>query len=97
MNKANLAKLIEPIGSGKLLFHPQELLESLRAIAKDDELVEYHQAFVELAKQGGNLQGHQPSLMCAQHRVSLIKLGVIRDDAVGGLLRAAGATFMRIP
>ena len=94
LNKASLAKLIEPIGSGNdYSFIHQELLESLTAIAQDDELVEYHQAFVELTKQGGNLQGHQPSLMCAQHQVSLIKLGVIREDAVDDLLRAAKTTF----
>ena len=31
--------------------------------------------------------------MCAQHQVSLIKLGVIREDAVDDLLRAAKTTF----
>ena len=98
LHKASLAKLIEPIGSGNdYSFIHQELLESLKAIAGGDELVEYHQAFVELAKRCWNLQGHQPSLMCAQHQVSLIKLGVIREDAVDDLLRAAKTTFAENP
>ena len=87
---ARRAKIVEPIGSGgDYTFIHQELVESLKAIGERPTLIEYHEGLIELAKSASDLHLGKAEAMVALHQVALTELGVVRDDAIADLMKAA--------